>query len=316
MMNDKQLSTLIPFDSPEAILDEVVVILDLISKDFNSDPVKSAFKTIADLYRGNFPGYRACNTDYHDLHHTTDVFLAMARLIHGAVINGETFTEPQIIMGLTMALLHDAGYIQEEHDTEGTGSKYTADHVQRSMIFLERHSVEFGLSDEEITDGQAIILCTDLAMDISTIVFSSAKIELLGKILASGDLLAQMADRAYLEKLLFLYYEFRESGIGDYESELDILRKTVTFYNSIEKRLKTSLDAADRMMCSHFDSRLEINANLYHVAIEKQKNYLRHILEIPDSDPRDYLRRDGIVEKIRWEYREKEYLHQESAAPS
>jgi len=304
MVNDTQLSNLVPIDSPEAVLDEVAVILNHISPDFNPDPVKSSFKTVSSLFRGEFPGYRACNTDYHDLHHTTDTFLATARLIHGAVTDGETFTERHIIMGLIMALLHDVGYIQEEHDIEGSGSKYTANHVQRSMTFLEHHVSEFGLSYEEITDGQAIILCTDLAVDISTIMFSSPKIELLGKILASADLLAQMADRAYLEKLLFLYYEFMEAGIGDYKSELDILRKTITFYNSIEQRLKTSLDATDRFMSSHFAARWGISANLYHVAIEKQKNYLRKILEVPDSDPRDHLKRDGIVDKVKREYRD------------
>jgi hypothetical protein len=235
----------------------------------------------------------------------------MARLIHGAVLDGETFTDRHIVLGLTTVLLHDTGYIQDEYDMEGTGSKYTAIHVQRSIDFLERHGLEFELSYEEITKGHSIILCTDLAVDISTIAFTSPKVELLGKMLGSADLLAQMADRTYLEKLLFLYYEFKEAGFGDYESELDLLRKTIAFYDFIAQRLKTALGATDRFMNSHFASRWEIHVNLYHVAIERQRAYLRQILEIPDSDPRDHLKRDGIVDKIRRQSQNKAIREQE-----
>jgi hypothetical protein len=298
-LNDLQLSTLIPVVSRDAVLEETIVILGLISPDFDAVPVGSAFKSTVDLFHGKYPGYRACNTEYHDLRHTTDTFLAMIRLIHGAVLDGEAFTDRQILLGLITALLHDAGYIQEEHDTEGTGSKYTSSHVRRSMDFLERHGSALGLSYEEIVEGRAIILCTDLAVDVSTIGFTTAKGGLLGKMLGTADLLAQMADRAYLEKLLFLYYEFKEAGVGYYESEMDLLRKTLAFYDFIALRLKTALDEVDRFMSSHFTGRWGIKENLYHVAIEKQKEHLRKIMEIPKIDLRDHLKRDGIVEKIK-----------------
>ena len=301
-MNDIQLYNLIPMDSPQDVLDEAIVILDLISPDFDTAPVTSAFNMVVNLFSGKYPGYRVCNTEYHDLRHTIETFLAMARLIHGAVLDGETFTDRHISLGLIAAFLHDAGYIQEEHDKDGTGSKHTTNHVQRSMDFLERHGSELGLSYEEITDGRAIIIGTDLAVDISTIVFTSDKVELLGKMLGSADMLAQMADRIYLEKLLFLYSEFKEAGIGDYESQVDLLQKTLAFYDFIAQRLKTTLNATDRFVSSHFASRWGTHANLYHVAIAKQRNYLEQILEIQDSDPRAHLRRGGIVDKIRREF--------------
>ncbi len=301
-MTDTHLYSLIAMDSPEAVLAEVKLILNLIAPDFDDAPVAAAFTTIVNLFKGNYPGYRACNTEYHDLHHTTDTFLATARLIHGAVLDGETFIDRHISLGLIAALFHDAGYIQDKHDLEGTGAKYTLNHVQRSMDLLECTGVEFGLSKEENAMSRTMILCTDFAADIATIAFPSTKIELIGKILGAADLLAQMADRTYLEKLLFLYREFKEAGMGDYESELDLLRKTVGFYDFIAQRLKTTLDATDRFGSSHFASRWGINANLYHVAIENQRNYLKQILEIQDSDPRDHLKRGCIVDKVRREY--------------
>ena len=297
-MNDIKLSDLVPIDSPKAVLEEVLVILDLIPQNVDTAQVASVFHKVSDLYNGNYTGYRACNTEYHDIRHVNDTILAMIRLIHGAILEKKTFTDRHITLGLVAALLHDVGYIQEEHDTKGTGSKYTADHVQRSMSFLDRHGLEFGLYSEEIADSRNIILCTDLSVDISDILFSSVEIETLGKMLGVADLLAQMADRTYLEKLRYLYYEFKEAGIGDYSSEEDLLRKTVDFYDFVAQRIKTTLDSNDRFMYPHFARRWNAQADLYHEAIEKQKQFLAKIIKLPDFNPKEHFNRNHATEKI------------------
>ncbi|UCH23474.1 MAG: hypothetical protein JSU83_09855 [Deltaproteobacteria bacterium] len=304
-MNHRQISRRFQPDSPADVLNEVLAILKLISLDFDTDPVKDVFNAAKRLYTGKYLGYRACNTDYHDHRHACAVFLAMARLIHGAVIDKVTFTVKQVVLGLTAAILHDAGYIKEASDKDGTGAKHTARHVQRSMEFLNRHGAEHGLTPEEIAAVQNMIRCTDLSTDIATVNFSDSKTELLGKMLGTADLLAQLADRIYLEKLLFLYYEYKEGGVGDYKSELDVLKNAVEFYDYSEDRLKTTLDGTDRFMSSHFASQWNIDKNLYREMITRQKNYLLKILKIPDADPRDHLKRGGIVEKIRNKYHKK-----------
>ena len=302
MVNQTNLYDLVQMDSPEAVLDEVRIVLRLISPDYDVAPVRDAFMTTVDLYEGRYPGYQACNVEYHDLNHITDTFLVMARLIHGAVIDGESFSDREITIGLIAALLHDAGYIQEEHDSEGTGSKYTTIHVERSMAFFGAYGKQYDLSNEEIAAGQSMIHCTDLSVDISTIPFHSAAVEILGKILGAADLLAQMSDRKYLEKILFLYYEFKEGMVGGYEDEVDILRKTVGFYDFIAQRLETALDGVDRFILPHLVARWNIHVDLYHQAIQNQKNYLHKILAIPNSNPRDYLKRDKIVDRVRKKY--------------
>jgi len=305
-MNRYNVTKLFQPETAEAVLHEVLVIVKLISANFNTDPVSDVFNAANRLYEGKYPGYRACNTDYHDFPHVSAVFLAMARMIHGAVLDNMTFTERQVVLGLAAAILHDAGYIQEESDRGGTGAKYTASHVQRSMDFVSRHGGQFGLSRRESATCRDIIICTDLAIDIKTISFPNPKIKLLGKMLGTADLLAQLADRLYLEKLLLLYHEYKEAGVGDYESELDVLKNAVEFYDYFEKRLKTTLDVTDRFMRSHFASRWNIQKNLYHEVITRQKNYLLKILKIPHSDPRDFLKRGGIVAHVRKKYRQKD----------
>ena len=171
--NSKDLYKLLAVGSSEEVLSEVLEILKRISPDFNTEPILSVFDVVQRLYGGNFPGYRACNTGYHDLRHAIEAFLAMSRIIHGALLDNESFSERQIITALVAAILHDIGYIQEKSDTQGTGAKHKADHEQRSMDFLSRHGSKFGLSAEEIAAGRAIILCTDMDTDITTIAFPS-----------------------------------------------------------------------------------------------------------------------------------------------
>ncbi len=113
MKDDIQLSKLVDMDDPQIVLGEVKNILSMISPDFDCGPVSRVFADILRLFNGEYPGYRECNTPYHDLSHATDIFLAMARLIHGAVLAGEILDRDNITLGLISALFHDAGYIQK-----------------------------------------------------------------------------------------------------------------------------------------------------------------------------------------------------------
>lgn len=299
LKNIDRLSDLVWLDSPESVFDETQLIMKMVYPDFNSEKVIAAFNMVVDLFHGDFPGYRACNTEYHDLDHTIDTFLAMVRLVHGAVLNGLKFSQQDVAVGFVAALLHDAGYIQADQDRNGTGAKYTVEHVQRSIGFLKQHGKDLGLSEDEISAGCAEILCTDLAVDLEKIDFPSKEIELLGKMLGTADLLAQMSDRIYLEKLLLLYREFREAQVGNYDSEADLLKNTVVFFDLMADRFEKQLDGAVGFMRAHFASRWDIDRNLYLEAILKQKNYLSKVLMIPGADPLTYLNRSGIAERIK-----------------
>jgi len=45
--------------------------------------IDRAFRDLTTMYRGDRPGYHACDTAYHDIQHVLEVTLAMARLIDG-----------------------------------------------------------------------------------------------------------------------------------------------------------------------------------------------------------------------------------------
>jgi hypothetical protein len=293
----RQLAALIDMDSPEAVHAEALQVLDLISPSLDTEPIHRIFRFTINLYQGRIKGYKACNTDYHNLHHITDTYLAMTRLLHGAHISAQDFTNREIILGIIGALLHDSGMIQESWDNEGTGAKYTPEHVQLSMDFVARHAAELRLGPEDIADLRDMILCTDLMAEIPAINFSSARIELLGKILATADLIAQMADRIYLEKLLFLYHEFREANVGNFANPIDFYHQTLNFYKLSLMRFEVTLDNTCRFMVPHFKSRWNIDENLYIVALENQRNYLQKILEDKSKSVFTELKRGNIIQR-------------------
>jgi hypothetical protein len=63
-----------------------------------------------------------------------------------------------------------------------------------------------------------ILSCTGIHTMVTDVAFESENIALLGKMPGTTDLIRQMADRFYMEKLLLLYNEFEEAGVPGFES--------------------------------------------------------------------------------------------------
>jgi hypothetical protein len=283
---------------PHDVLEEVKDIVFLMLPQFSSykvaidlSKVTSAYLDIIKLFKGDYCGYRKCNTKYHDFHHTDDCFLIMARLIHGAFLNRFRFSNRGIILGLISAILHDTGYIQTIDDTKGTGGKYTISHIDRSVTFAKKYLKMKGYPYSDFIFIKNCLYCTGLNVVIKDIKFVSLENELMGKILGTADLIGQMADLNYLEKLPFLFEEFQEGGISDYKTELDLLKKTPDFWEFTKKRFATELGNMDRYLRDHFKVRWGIDKDLDREAIEKNISHLQQILKNHLTDYRKHLRR-------------------------
>ena len=293
-----QLAKFVNMGDPQSVLDEVRTIVLMVFPDFNFKPFKAVSKDTVDLFRGKYPGYQECNTVYHDLKHTTDSLLAMTRLIHGAILMGEPFSRESVGMGLIATLLHDTGYIQAQEDDSGSGAKYTQTHIDRSIEFLDKYYMQRGYSRQDVKDSSDMLRCTGLNVVIEKIRFRSKEIEILGKMLGTADLIGQMADRTYLEKLLFLYYEFQEGNVGDYKNELDLLGKTLGFHTLTKNRLANELGNVTQYMIHHFKERWSLDADMYAITIDRNMTYLKSIMEKHGEKYRDYLRRGGYVKRL------------------
>ncbi len=283
----------------QAVFEEIEHVAAMAAGVGDFSDARMIHEDVVALFEGRLPGYRACNTKYHNLEHTDSVALAAMRIMHGLSVRGRAFTFRDAFLTISAAFMHDVGLIQTTDDREGTGAKHTIGHEERSVAFAARYFSGRGWPAGDVEDCADLIRCTNLQISPSSLTFSSDKILLLGQVVASADLLAQMADRTYLEKLLLLYKEFEEAGLPGFESELDLLQKTGDFYENVAlARLKDDLGGAGYAARDHFRVRWNIDRNLYMDAVENNISYLRQVLnECRDEQVclLEHFKRGGIV---------------------
>jgi len=269
---------LISIDNLQDVMAEVKKIILLMFREFEFNQFEQVFDDTLKLFNGNYPGYRPCNTLYHDLNHTMDCLLVSAKLIHGAFINGIIFEKKDVTLGLISALLHDTGYIQAVDDNTGTGAKYTVCHINRSIDFMEKYLHDHGYPSEYVPICSNLLRCTGLDVKISEIEFQSREHEILGKILGTADLIGQMANENYLEKLPFLYDEFKEGGVPGYNDAFDLLKKTPAFWDMVKERFVLELGQVDRYLRDYLRVLWGINQDLYRQAIDRNIDRLQSLL--------------------------------------
>ena len=285
-------------NDPLSVLSEVKETVSMVFSTFDFGAIDLVFSDFVNLFAGNCPGYQKCNTRYHNLKHTTDTFIALSRLIHGAATTGMEITRRGVSLALTSALMHDTGYIQTTGDQTGTGAKYTLTHVDLSIDFMRSYFNDKGYPREDFIFCRNIVRCTGLDGGLESVQFSNPENELLGQMLGTADLLGQMADRVYLEKLIHLYQEFREGGVGGYKSELDLLERTPDFYQRTFRRFDDELGGVRRHMRRHFKWRWNLDEDLYKITIDKHIAYLKYILQYHPNNYRDHLRRGILIPDV------------------
>lgn len=231
--------------------------------------IDQAFHDAADLYRGEREGFRRCDTPYHDIQHVLDVTLAIARLMDGyeRARAGTPLEAALFRLGIIVALFHDCGYILAVDDTEhATGGEVTLTHVSRGAQFLREYLPSIGMGEVAEVAGQ-LIHFTGFEMPVAVIEVPTLRHRLLGCLLGSADIIAQMSDRCYLEKCRDrLYPEFVAGGIARklgpdgreqvlYASAEDLVLKTPKFYEGASQRLDRDLGGAHQYAERHFGGR-------------------------------------------------------------
>jgi hypothetical protein len=286
-----KLADLVNINSTDAAFEEISGIAGMLSSDFDEKAFRAVYYDTVSIYNGNYPGYKGCNTDYHDLKHVIEVTLATARLAHSAHEAGYRFGHFGILILLAAAMMHDTGYIQQDIDDVGTGAKYTLVHVDKSIDFTRQYLSNAGYGDEALDVCSVIIKATDLAVKIEDIPFLKKEWEYLAKIMATGDILAQITSRTYLSKLHLLYKEFEEGKVPGFESELDLLKKTLGFYDYAIKRMDNDLGGFRQHLKLHFEKRWGVADDLYQKALDANIQYLQFLLENHAEDYNEMLKR-------------------------
>ncbi len=294
-----EINSIFSNTNPDEVWVNITDIVRRISPAYDFSLGKTVFDDIVRLFHGEYPEYGPIRTPYHDLNHTLDVLMCAVRLMHGAHISGVKLTDNEMTMIMIAALMHDVGYVQRLGEENGTGAQLLETHVTRSIEFMRRYIAGLRLTPDWFVPLRLIILCTNPRVVISEVDFPDIRIRLLGQILETADLTGQMADRAYLEKLLFLYLEFREAHFGNYQNVHDLLRETQEFYLITRAKLDGELDGIYTKLTFHFKEIYGEERNYYLESIEKNIAYLAKIVSLNDADHLAMLRRDGIVEKTK-----------------
>jgi hypothetical protein len=232
-------------------------------------PVRRAFDTFARLYAGTLPGYVGCDTWYHDAQHSLDCSLAMARLLDGyerSVEQTHRLGPRRGLLGVIIALFHDAGYIRRKDDPARNGAEYTLSHVRRSGEFLGAFLPTVGFADEVGLTRQ-VVHYTGYEIALDQIQVEHPKDRMLGFMLGTADILAQTADACYLEKCRdYLFREFEICGIAGsprpgvsdprYPTVESLLSTTPDFNRHLwEDRLDGYFGSVHRYMEKHFGGR-------------------------------------------------------------
>ncbi len=292
--NDFDVTNTVQVSSSAAVRTAVQEIFSSTFPGASFDSLWLAFYDFERLFTGRVPGYLGCDTTYHDQQHTLDMTLAAARLIEGY----ERSVEPSDRLGphraqlaLIVSLFHDAGYIRhEERDSDyKNGAEFTMYHVTRSADFLRRYLPSLGLA-RDTGVASMIVHFTGYELDIDNIELDDPRDVICGHLIGTADLIAQMADRCYLEKCRDrLYREFVLGGVaventkpGEYKvrytSGEDLLKKTPFFYQQVSRdRLNLKFNRSYRYMEVVFDGR-----NPYIDAIRANMTHLIRIIQSGD----------------------------------
>ena len=279
--------------SADRVRDAVFAIFRNTYTRFDKNALSQAFADCERLFEGDYPGYLPCDTLYHDKQHTMDMTLTLARLIDGherSVARNERLGEERAVIAIITALYHDSGYIRHDHDHRHfNGAEYTTIHVTRSADFLKRYLHKINLGKYAQT-AASMVHYTGYEIAAENIQLPDRKWHLLGYMLGTADLIAQMSDRCYLEKCRDrLYPEFVLGGLAVktdengretvlYESGEDLLKKTPQFYESeLENRLNILFNKVYRYEIAHFDGEA-----CYINGLGKNQAYLKKVLAAGD----------------------------------
>jgi hypothetical protein len=292
-LSQNDVTNRVNVEDPARVRDAVLAIYAARYPGADLSALERIFADFKALFEGRYPGYLACDTLYHDMRHTLDMTLALARLVDGherTCTAADRLGPRRAVLGVLIALLHDSGYLKRASEAAvENGAVFTKTHVSRGAEFISAYlpSVGFGA---EAPLAARLVHFTGYEMEIDDIRVEDPKDRLVGCLVGTADLIGQMSDRMYLEKCReFLYQEFVWGKIARerlpeghelvrYASPEDLIIKTPSFYDYVaHTRMQKKLGSVDRYAEAYFDG-----LNLYQSEIDRNMDFLRETIETED----------------------------------
>ncbi|HEY6093956.1 MAG TPA: HD domain-containing protein [Gallionellaceae bacterium] len=283
--------------NPVQVWNEAEEIVALLYPEIDLALLRTTFDDVLRLFSGEYPGYAPISTPYHDQSHTLSVFICATRLAHGVHASGTPVTGQEMMAVMLAALLHDVGYAQLRGNETGTGAQFTRTHVSRGIEFMRNYAGGHGFPCELSYQLGFLMQSTDHIQGFASVNFPDERTRLLAQIISTADLVGQMADRLYLEKLMYLYFEFKEAAIGNYQDILDLYGRSSRFYQQVRLRLESDLGGVVHKLPFHFQARLGVARNFYLEAIEANIAYLGEVVAHGEGGFA-MLKRGGVAQRV------------------
>lgn len=216
----------------------IELILAISRDEYGEVPPRLAalFSDVADLYAGRWPSHEACAVTYHNFSHALDVCLAAARMLSGwnKVEQAQSLDEKYFQIGMAAGLFHDTGYIKDKGDHAGLGGKFTLVHVGRSMEIAREYLTSKQWPPDEVEAVARIISITDYTKipDLAAL-FKDSRLKAMAQMVATADLVAQMADIDYVQRIDDLFAEFEE--VYEFENREDLAKKGTKVYKTVQE---------------------------------------------------------------------------------
>jgi hypothetical protein len=286
--SDFDVTNTVQVSSPDAVRHAIRQLFTAAWPQFPFHCIDTVFRDFEDLFTGKYPGFYGCDTVYHDLQHTLDATLAVGRLLvahEKSCPPAERLGPERALIGVIVALFHDSGYLRRIGEPISNGAELTSSHVTRSSEMLASYLPTIGLQDW-VSMATQIVHFSGYEVPFDEITVSDPRDRKIGHLLGTGDLIAQMSDRCYLEKCRDrLYPEFVLGGMTSsqdtsgqalvrYRSGLDVLRQTPQFAEQIMRtRLDGEFAGAYHCLEALFEGR-----NPYMETIQRNLEYLNEVL--------------------------------------
>lgn len=191
------------------------------------------------------------DTLYHNIEHTIMAALAGSAILKGKEIQDGSITPREWLHFMLALLFHDIGFVRglcrgDQGDKFATGIKdetvawrdgksaaiLTPYHVDRSKLFLRERFERSGILDLDINVVADYIERTRFPVPDKNPYISTDD---LPGLVRAADLIGQLADPNYLQKIPALFYEFEESGMNKnlgYHDPGEMRRNYPSFFSS------------------------------------------------------------------------------------
>jgi hypothetical protein len=215
---------------------------------------------------------------YHNVEHTVLVTLVGQEILRGKYIREGNISSDEWLCAIVSWLCHDIGYVkgicsQDQHSQRlyatgidsntihlelgKTDASLTPHHVDRGKMFIQEH-----FADRDLIDAEAILQNIELTrFPVPNDEEHSCTANYPGLVRAA-DLIGQLSDPRYLQKMPALFYEFEEIGTNKmlgYSHPADLRAGYPKFFwNVVYRYIQEGLQFLEMTAAGQ-----EIIANLY-----------------------------------------------------